>query len=117
MAGTDVAPSTARRSRASSIALVITGLASAPCFIGVLLIPVGLGAVMTSAAFKFLDEWRLLFMGLTLVLLAVAHIGLRKSDVFRPTALVWGATVIALAFIIGEIVVDPPWDRHANVPM
>lgn len=105
-----------KRTPASSIGLIITGLLSAPCFIGVLLIPVGLGAVMTSAAFKFFDAWRYLFMGLSVALLVVAHIGLRKADVFRPTLLVWIATVVAVALILGEVIVDPPWDRHANIP-
>lgn len=110
-------PVPAERTGATSFGVVVAGLLSAPCFIGVMLIPLGLGAVMTSAAFKFLDTWRFLFMGVTLALLAVMHIGLRRSDVFRPTALVWIVTAIALALILGELFVDPPWARHANVPM
>jgi hypothetical protein len=95
--------------RMTSLGLIVSGLVSAPCFVGIALIPVGLGAVMSSALFTFLDTYRYIFMAVTVGLLVVAHVGLRRAEVFRPTWLVWGATVVAAVFILGELAIDPPW--------
>ena len=103
--------------RWSSIGMLVGALMAAPCFIGILLIPIGLGAVMMSGAAMFLDEYRYIFMFVSLALLALSQYGLRKADVFRPTKLVWILTIIAIGLIAGELIVDPPWLRHALVPM
>ena len=102
----------------SSMVMLAGGLLSAPCFIGILLIPIGLGAVMATSLSAFLDTYRYTFMGVALVLLGVTHWGLRRAQAeFRPTRLVWILTIITLALIAGELIVDPPWARHALVPM
>jgi cell division protein FtsW (lipid II flippase) len=103
------------RSRWSILASGLGGLLAAPCAIGVLLIPLGAGTVMTSAAFKFFDDWRFLFMGLALALLVLSHIVSRRAHRKTPIAL-WILTVLVVAFIAGELYFDPPWDRHANIP-
>ncbi|HEV3475646.1 MAG TPA: hypothetical protein VG602_09820 [Actinomycetota bacterium] len=103
------------RTRWSILASGLGGLLAAPCAIGVLLIPLGAGTVMTSAAFKFFDEWRYLFMGLALVLLVLSHIVARRSQKGTPVAL-WILTVLVVGFIAGELYFDPPFDRHANIP-
>jgi xanthine/uracil permease len=103
------------RSRWSILASGIGGLLAAPCAIGVLLIPLGAGSIMTSAAFKFFDDWRYLFMGLALVLLILSHIVARRAHRKTPVML-WILTVLVVAFIAGELYFDPPFDRHANIP-
>jgi amino acid transporter len=112
----EAAPPTPRKGIASFFATV-GGLIAAPCVIGIILIPLGLGAsVMASGPFKFLDDWRFVFMGLALVLLIIAHVTARRGG-HKVGALLWVITFLAVAFIAAELIVDPPWDRHALVPM
>jgi hypothetical protein len=102
----------------SSTGMLLGALLSAPCAVGILLIPLGLGAVMMGGFFMFLDTYRYLFIVAALILLGVSHWGLRYAqEEFRPTRLVWVLTIVAVLFIISELVVDPPWARHALVPM
>ncbi|UCC88348.1 MAG: hypothetical protein JSV81_03300 [Anaerolineales bacterium] len=102
----------------TSAGMLIGALLSAPCFVGILLIPLGLGAVMMSGFSMFLDTYRYLFIVAALILLGVSHWGLgHAQEEFRPTRLVWVLTIVAALFILGELAVDPPWARHALVPM
>lgn len=103
--------------RWSTAGMLVAGLGSAPCFIGIMLLPLGLGAVTMSSVFTFLDEFRILFMIGALALLAISHWALHRAQEFRPTGLVWAFTVVVLVLIVGELIVDPPWARHALVPM
>lgn len=106
-----------KRGRVASLFATIGGLIAAPCVIGIILIPLGLGAsVMASGPFKFFDDWRFVFMGLAVVLLVVAHVTARRGG-HRVGVFLWVITVLAIAFIATELIVDPPWDRHALVPM
>ncbi len=102
--------------KASSIAATIGALFSSSCVVGILLIPLGLGSVMASGLFKFFDDYRFIFMAITLAFLVSAHVISRRAGGANARFL-WIITIIAVAFIAAEIIVDPPWDRHALVPM
>lgn len=99
----------------SSVGMVIAACLSAPCFIGIVLLPLGLGAVAASTLFVFLDEYRFIFMLAALVLLGVSHWALRSAREFRPTTLLWVLTIVTLALIAAELIVDSPWDRRMLV--
>jgi hypothetical protein len=93
----------------------IGALVSAPCVIGILLIPFGLGAVMTSALFTWFDTYRYIFMAVAVALVVLAHVAARRGGM-GASKFLWVITVLTVAFIAAELIVDPPWDRHANVP-
>jgi hypothetical protein len=101
-----------RATRWSSISMVIGALMAAPCFVGILVGLVGLGALATSSLMVFFDTYRYIFMAIALVLLGLSHWGLRRAREFRPTKLVWIATTIVVVFIAAELILDPPWSRH-----
>ncbi len=104
----------------SGIGSIIAALFAAPCVGGLLLMPLGLGATfMMSGAFVLLDESRYLLMVVALVLVGLTHWSARsaKTKIRQPTRVLWVATVLVVIFIGAELVVDPPWARHALVPM
>src|SRR5687767_11245964 len=101
-----------KSARTSSIGMVIGALMAAPCFLGIVAGAVGLGALATSSLFVFLDEYRLIFMIIALLLLIASHWGLRRARDFRPTRLVWGATIIVVGLIAAELIIDPPFGHE-----
>lgn len=100
----------------ASAGAIFVGLISAPCFISLLLIPLGLGAFMSTGVFIFLDGYRYLFMALALLAVLLVHWVLRRGQ-FRPTRTIWVITFFVIALVAAELIVDPPWARHALVPM
>lgn len=108
-------PAKATGTKPTAFAATIGALLSAPCVIYLVVLPLGLGALGMTAAYAFFDNNRLIFMALTVVLLALAHIQARRTG-STPTFL-WIVTVIAVGLMLVELIVDPPWERHAYVPM
>lgn len=106
-----------QRDKVTSGGAVMTALFSAPCFISLMLLPLGASAFMSTALYIFLDKYRLILMAVALISLGFTHWALRKGSHFHPTKTVWVITIIVLVFVIGELVVDPPWHRHLLVPM
>ena len=93
--------------RWSSVTMVLSAIVGAPCFLGILLVPIGLGAVAASSVFVFFDQYRFIFMALAIGLLVLSHWGLRKAEVFRPTKLVWILTIVTAGMIIAELIIHP----------
>jgi hypothetical protein len=104
-----------RATRWSSISMIIGALMAAPCFVGILVGLVGLGALATSSLMVFFDTYRYIFMAVALGLLLLSHWGLRRAREFRPTRLVWAATAIVVLLIAAELIIDPPGNRHVAV--
>lgn len=101
--------------KVASAGALATALFSAPCFISLLLFPIGITVGMSSALYVFADKYRFVFMAISLVTLGLTHWALRRGSHFKPTKTVWVLTVIVLVFIVGELVADPPWARHSIV--
>lgn len=106
-----------QNAKVASTGAVAAALFSAPCFISICLLPLGVSVAMSSALYIFMDKYRLVFMAIALVALGLMHWSLRRGSHFKPTKTVWIITVIVLVFIVGELVIDPPWHRHLLIPM
>ena len=105
------------RLRQSTLGMVILALFAAPCVGGLALTPIGLGAAfMASGLFVFLDDYRLITMAAPLVLLGVTLGECRRTGRAIPLYVTLSIIVI-LGLITAELIVDPPWVRHALVPM
>lgn len=101
--------------RTTAFVATVGALLSAPCVIYLVVLPLGLGALGMTAAYAFFDNNRLIFMALSAFLLALAHIQARRGG--STPRFLWVVTVIAVGLMLTELIVDPPWERHAYVPM
>lgn len=102
-------------SRVTASGAVAAAVISAPCFVSLLLFPLGVTVGMSSALYIFLDKWRYIPMIVAIVALVGMHLAVRKGSHFKPTKTVWVITVLVALFVVGEIVADPPWSRHAII--